>query len=48
MVGNANNPYACMQWPGIQIPQAIISLLDAKDLLVNFIDDNGNTEQHLI
>ena len=37
-----------MHWPGIQIPQAIINLLDTKDLLVNFIDDNGGTEQHLI
>jgi hypothetical protein len=37
-----------MQWPGIQIPQAIISLLDTKDLLVDFIDDNGGTEQHYI
>jgi hypothetical protein len=33
-----------MQWPGIRIPQAIINLLDTKDLLVNFIDDNGGTE----
>ena len=37
-----------MQWPGIQIPHAIINLLDTKDLLVNFIDDNGGTEQHCI
>ena len=47
-VGGANNPYACMQWPGIQIPQAITNLLDTKDLLVNFIDDNGETDQHYI
>ncbi len=39
---------ACMQWLRIQIPQAIINLLDTKDLLVNFIDDNGGTEQHTI
>ena len=37
-----------MQWPGIQIPQAIINLLDTKDLLVDFFDDNGGTEQHTI
>jgi hypothetical protein len=37
-----------MQWPGIQIPKAIISLLDTKDLLVDFIDDTGGTEQHYI
>ncbi len=46
--GGANSPYACIPWPGIYIPQAIINLLDAKDLLVNFIDDNGGMEQHLI
>jgi len=39
-VGGDNIPYACMHWPGIPIPQAIINLLDTKDLLVNFIDDN--------
>ena len=47
-VGGPNTPYACMQWPGIQIPQAIISMLDNKDLLVDFMDDNGETEQHYI
>ncbi len=47
-VGGANKPYACMQWPGIQIPQAIINLLDTKDLLVNFIEDNGGAEPHLL
>jgi hypothetical protein len=47
-VGGVNSPHACIQWAGIQIPQAIINLLDTKDLLVKFIDDNGGTEQHLI
>ena len=47
-VGCANNPYACTQWPGIHIRQAIINLLDTKDLLVNFMDDNGGTEEHYI
>jgi hypothetical protein len=37
-----------MPWPGIHIPHAIINLLDTKDLLVNFIDDNGGNEQHLL
>ena len=37
-----------MQWPGIQIPRAIINLLNTKDLLVDFIGDNGGTEQHYI
>ena len=47
-VGGANSPYACMQRPGIQIPQAIINPLDAKALLVNFIDDNKETVEHLL
>ena len=37
-----------MQWPRIQIPHAVINLLDTKYLLVNFIDDTGGNEQHLI
>ena len=37
-----------MQWPEIKIPRAIINFLGTKDLLVNFIDDNGGTEQHYI
>jgi len=47
-VGGANIPYACMQWPGILIPHAIINPLDTKNLLVDFIDDNGGTKQHYI
>ena len=27
-VGGPNSPYACAEWPGIQIPQAILTLLD--------------------
>jgi hypothetical protein len=37
-----------MQWPGIEIPQPIINMLDTKDLLVRFIDANGGNEQHLV
>ena len=33
---------------GDRDPHAIINLLDTKDLLVNFIDDDGGTEQHFI
>ena len=47
-VGGSNNSDACMMWPGIQIPWAIINLLDTKGLLVNFIDDNGETVEHLL
>ena len=30
--GGINNPYATIEWSGIQIPQAIISKLDEKPL----------------
>jgi hypothetical protein len=36
-----------MEWPGIKIPQAIINILDAKGLSINFINDNGEWEEHL-
>jgi hypothetical protein len=29
-VGGPNSPYACAEWPGIQIPQAILTSLDNK------------------
>ena len=29
-IGGPNSPYACAEWPGIQIPQTIFSLLDNK------------------
>ena len=47
-IGGVNSSYACMQWPGIHIPQAIINLLHTKGLLVNFIDDNGEIAEHLL
>ena len=31
-IGGPNSPYACAEWPGIQIPQAILSPLDSKGL----------------
>ena len=31
-IGGANSPYACVEWPGIQIPLAIMSLLNRKGL----------------
>ena len=40
IIGN-NNPYACIEWPGIHIPQAILSLLEEKGLLITFYNDKG-------
>ena len=46
--GRINNPYATVEWHGIQIPQAIISNLDEKPLKLSFITDAGNWEEHLL
>jgi len=35
-VGDPTGPYACMEWPGIQIPQALITQLDDRSLLRPF------------
>ena len=35
-VGDPTGTYACMEWPGIQIPQALLTLLDDKPLLCPF------------
>ena len=40
-----NNPFLCMEWPGIQIPQAILSLLDTKGIVYHFLDDKGAWEE---
>ena len=44
-IGGINNPVACMEWPGIQIPQAILSLLDKKGITYQFLDDKGAWEE---
>ena len=46
--GGINNPYATIEWHGIQIPQAIISNLDDKPLKCSFITDEANLEEHFI
>ena len=43
-----NNPYACAEWPGIQIPQAILSLLDNKALSFTFLNDKRESEDHIL
>jgi hypothetical protein len=46
--GGINNPYATLEWSGIQIPQAIISNLDEKPLKCSFIIDTGTWEAHYL
>ena len=43
-----NSPFACMEWPGIQITQAILSLLGTKGILYSFLDDKRAWEESLI
>ncbi len=38
-VGGVNNPYACMQLPGIWIPRDSINLLETNGLHIDFIND---------
>jgi hypothetical protein len=47
-IGGVNNPFACMEWPGIQIPQAILNFLGTKGILFHFLDDKGTWEESLI
>jgi hypothetical protein len=42
-VGDPTGPYACMEWPGIQIAQALLTLLDDKPLLCQFSQEEGYT-----
>ncbi len=42
-VGDPIGPYACMEWPGIQISQALLTLLEDRPLLCPFSQDDGYT-----
>ena len=42
-VGDPTGPYACMEWLGIQIPQALLTLLDDISLLCPFSQEDGYT-----
>ena len=44
-IGGINSPFACMEWPKIQIPQAILSLLDTKGITYHFLDDKRAWEE---
>ena len=41
-IGGANNPYACMEWPGIQIPQTILNFLYAKNVSASTLSTTSN------
>jgi len=42
-VGDPTGPYSCMEWPGIQIPQALLTKLDDRPLLCPFSQEEGYT-----
>ena len=44
-IGGINSPFACVEWPGIQIPQMILNLLGTKGILFHFLDDKGTWEE---
>ena len=47
-IGGIHSPYACIEWPGIQIPQAILSLLEEKGLLITFYNDKRDLASHTL
>ena len=47
-IGDINSPYACIEWPGIQIPQTILSVLEEKGLRLTFYNDKRETEEHTL
>ena len=46
--GGINIPYATIEWPGIQILQAVILNLDEKPLKCSFITDAGKWEENFL
>ena len=47
-VGGAKSSYACAEWQGIQIPHAILSLLDRKGLQFTFFNDKRVGEDYTL
>ena len=47
-IGGINSPYTCIDWPGIQIPQAIISLIEVKGLRFTFYNNKRTAEEHTL
>jgi hypothetical protein len=44
-VGGVGNPYANMEWHGMQIPQVISTMLNEIGLRFNFVTDTGSYEE---
>ncbi len=44
-VGGASNPYVSMEWPGIQITQALSTMLNEIGLRFNFVTYTGSYEE---
>ena len=40
-----NRPYAITEWPGIQIPQAVSTMLNEIGLRFNFVANTGSYEE---
>ena len=47
-VGGISSPYASMEWPGIQIPQAISAMLMEIGLQFTFYTDVGSCEERVM
>ena len=47
-IGGMNITYACIEWSGIQIPLAILSLLDEKGLKFTFYNNKRVAEEHTL
>jgi hypothetical protein len=47
-IGGTNNPYACIEWPRIQIPWAILSMLDEKGLRFTLYNSKRIAEEHTL
>jgi hypothetical protein len=47
-IGGINNSCACIEWLGIQIPHAILSLLDEKGLRFTFYNNMRIAKEHTL
>ena len=45
-IGGTNSPCACIEWPRIQIPQSILSLLDEKGLRFTLYNNRRTAKEH--
>ena len=47
-IGGANSLYACTEWPGIHITQAILKLQGTKGIRFHFLDGKGAWNERLV